>query len=91
MALKKYCIIALVAIMVMVLSVGGSTVIALESSPEFSPGLHTGWMEQICNNVTYNRTYEYYIPSSYTGPEAVPLLFSFHGLGSSGVEQEWNR
>ena len=35
----------------------------------------------------YNRTYEYYIPSGYAGSEAVPLLFSFHGLGSRGVEQ----
>jgi polyhydroxybutyrate depolymerase len=35
----------------------------------------------------YNRTYEYYIPSGYDGSEAVPLLFSFHGHTSTGVEQ----
>lgn len=92
MALKKYCVIALVAIMVMVLSVGSPIVVAQESSPESSPGLHTGWMMEAytdCNNVTlsYNRTFEYYIPSSYTGSEEVPLLFSFHGLGSTGDEQ----
>jgi len=84
MALKKYCIIALVAIMAMLLPVGSSIAVA----QEYSPGLHTGWMMELAgNNVTYNRTYEYYIPTSYTGSEEVPLLFSFHGLGSSGVEQ----
>jgi len=82
MALKKYCVIAIVVIMVIALSVGSSIAIALESSPDFSSGLHTGWIEEVCNNITYNRTYEYYIPSSYDGAEAVPLLFSFHGLGS---------
>jgi polyhydroxybutyrate depolymerase len=88
MALKRYCIIALVAITVMVLSVGSSIVVAQESPPESSPGLHTGWMMELGgDNITYNRTYEYYIPSSYTGSEEVPLLFSFHGLGSNGLEQ----
>ncbi len=88
MASKKYCIIALLAIMAMVLSVGSPVVIAQESSPEFSPGLHTGWMLELGgNNITYNRTYEYYIPSSYDESEEVPLLFSFHGLGSNGDDQ----
>jgi len=87
MALKKYCVIALVAIMAVVLSVGSPIVVALESSPEFSPGLHTGWMEELGgDNITYNRTFEYYIPTSYDDSD-VPLLFSFHGLGSSGEEQ----
>jgi polyhydroxybutyrate depolymerase len=79
MTLKKYCVIALVAIMAMVLP-AGSTVVA----QEYSPGFHTGWMLELGgDNITYNRTYEYYIPSSYDGSEAVPLLFSFHGLGSN--------
>ena len=79
MALKKYCIIALLAIMTMVLP-AGSVIMA----QEYSPGFHTGWMLELGgNNITYNRTYEYYIPSSYDGSEAVPLLFSFHGLGSN--------
>ena len=83
MASKKYCIIALLAIMAMVLP-AGSTVVAQESSP----GLHTGWMLELGgNNITYNRTYEYYIPSSYDGSKEVPLLFSFHGLGSNGLDQ----
>jgi len=87
MALKRYCVIALLAIMAMVLSVGSPIVIAQESSAESSPGLHTGWMLELGgDNITYNRTFEYYIPSSYDGSD-VPLLFSFHGLGSSGDQQ----
>jgi len=91
MALKKYCIISLLVIMAMVLSVGSSIAVAdplSSGSPELSPGLHTGWMTELGgDNITYNRTYEYYIPSSYTGSEEVPLLFSFHGLGSNGIDQ----
>jgi len=91
MALKKYCVIALVAIMAMVLSVGIPIVIAAPLSsgpPASSSGLHTGWMTESYDSGTYNRTFEYYIPSGYD-PEGdpVPLLFSFHGLGSNGIEQ----
>lgn len=89
MTLKKYCVISLLVIIAMVLSVGSPIVVA-EYSPESSPGLHTGWMWKTYNgyNGTWscNRTFEYYIPSSYGGSD-VPLLFSFHGMGSSGVEQ----
>ena len=78
MASKKYCIIAVLAIVVMMVPVGSTVV-----GQEYSSGLHTGWMLELGgNNITYNRTYEYYIPSSYDGSEPVPLLFSFHGLGS---------
>lgn len=87
MDFRRYCIIALVAVMVVVLSVGGSVVVAQESPPESSPGLHTGWMMETYQSGTYNRTFLYYIPSSYDGSKAVPLLFSFHGLGSNGAEQ----
>jgi polyhydroxybutyrate depolymerase len=87
MALKKYCIIALVAVMTMVLPAGTHVALAQESSP----GLHTAWVMETYDgyNGTWscNRTYEYYIPSSYDGSEAVPLLFSFHGIGSTGDEQ----
>jgi polyhydroxybutyrate depolymerase len=79
MAVKKHCVITLLAIMVMVLSVGGSVAVADE------PTLQSGEMEY----GGYDRTYEYYIPSSYDGSEAVPLLFSFHGLGSSGEGQAY--
>ena len=79
MALKKYCVIALLATVAMMLPAGGTVM-----AQEYSPGFHTGWMLEVSgNNVTYNRTYEYYIPSGYDGSEAVPLLFSFHGLGSN--------
>jgi len=78
MALKKYCVISLVAIMAMVLPVGSPIVVADGS------GLQSGVIE----SGGLNRTYEYYIPSSYDSEgDPVPLLFSFHGLGSSGVEQ----
>jgi len=91
MASKKYCIIALLAIMAVVLSAGTPVVVAQESPPESSAGLHTGWMVETYNgyNGTWssNRTFEYYIPSSYDGSIAVPLLFSFHGLGSTGDQQ----
>ena len=78
MALKKYCVIVLLAITAIVLSAGSPIAIA----DELPSGLFTGWLEY----GGYNRTYEYYIPSSYNGSQAVPLLFSFHGLGSSGTE-----
>jgi polyhydroxybutyrate depolymerase len=92
---KKYCMIALIVIMAMLLPLGGAIPVAaeLDSGPaESSAGLHTGWMTEEytnCYNITssYNRTFEYYIPSGYTGSEEVPLLFSFHGLGSNGDEQ----
>jgi polyhydroxybutyrate depolymerase len=87
MALKKYCIIALLAIVAMVLAVGSPVVVAQESSSESSAGLHTGWMMKSYESGTYNRTYLYYIPTGYDGSEAVPLLFSFHGLGSNGDDQ----
>lgn len=83
MALKRYCVIALLTIVAIMLP-AGSTVMA----QEYSPGFHTGWMLEVGgNNITYNRTYEYYIPSSYDGSEPVPLLFSFHGLGSNPEDQ----
>jgi polyhydroxybutyrate depolymerase len=44
-------------------------------------------MEVGGDNISYNRTYEYYIPSSYTNTTEVSLLFSFHGLGSTGLQQ----
>jgi polyhydroxybutyrate depolymerase len=78
-ALNKYCVIALLAIIGMVLSAGSSIAVADEPSS----GLFMGWMEY----GGYNRTYEYHIPSGYDGSKAVPLLFSFHGLGSSGEGQ----
>ncbi|MCJ7529760.1 MAG: hypothetical protein MUO64_01850, partial [Anaerolineales bacterium] len=89
MALKKYCIIALLAIMAMLLPVGSPIAGATdEGSPVYSPGLHTGWMMEVGgDNISYNRTFEYYIPSSYTNTTEVPLLFSFHGLGSTGPQQ----
>jgi polyhydroxybutyrate depolymerase len=33
------------------------------------------------------RTYLVYVPGSYTGAEAMPLVLNFHGLGSNGLAQ----
>ena len=80
MALKKYCVIALVAIMAVVLPAGTPV-----AAGEGSITLDTGWMEY----GGYNRTCGYYVPTSYNASgDPVPLLFSFHGLGSSGQAQE---
>lgn len=35
----------------------------------------------------YERTFDYYIPSTYTGKKKVPLMLSFHGRGSDSEEQ----
>lgn len=34
-----------------------------------------------------SRSYILYVPQSYTGDEALPLVFNFHGLGSNAFEQ----
>ncbi len=34
-----------------------------------------------------DRTYQLYVPAAYTGAERVPVVFDFHGFGSSAVEQ----
>jgi len=79
MALKKYCVIALLVIMAMVLPVGSPIVVADE------PTLSSGSMPY----GGYTRTWEYYVPTSYNASgDPVPLVFSFHGLGSSGEGQE---
>ena len=79
MALKKYCIIALLVIMAMMLPMASPV-----AAGEGAITLDTGEMEY----GGYTRTYGYYVPTGYTGSEEVPLLFSFHGIGSSGQEQE---
>lgn len=35
-----------------------------------------------------NRTYRQYVPSIYNESQAVPVVFNFHGYGSSALEQE---
>ena len=101
MTLRKYCVIALVVIMAMMLPMASSIPVAAElasGGANITPGLHTGWMTENytttgnngTSNITTwtsNRTFEYYIPDSYNNNTAVPLLFSFCGLGSSGEGQ----
>jgi polyhydroxybutyrate depolymerase len=40
----------------------------------------------IHNNI--NRSYRIYIPASYDGTVAVPLVLNLHGYGSNAIEQE---
>jgi polyhydroxybutyrate depolymerase len=95
MALKKYFAIALVVIMAMMLPMASSIPVAAElssGSSNLTPGLHTGWMTEnytdwTDSTWTCNRTFEYYIPTGFTNSTPVPLLFSFHGLGSTGDAQ----
>jgi polyhydroxybutyrate depolymerase len=83
MALKKYYVVALLAIMAMVLSAGSPIAVAADHLP-----LQSSSMIKTYDSGNYTRTFEYYVPSGYTNSTAVPLLFSFHGLGGNGVAQE---
>ena len=88
MTLKKYCIIALVVIMAMMLPMASPIPVAADAPT--TPGFHTGWMTEtstVNSSWVFNRTFEYYIPHGFTNSTEVPLLFSFHGLGSNGPEQ----
>lgn len=38
----------------------------------------------------YDRKYSLYIPSSYTGSEAIPLIMMIHGNGQTATEMYWN-
>ena len=45
----------------------------------------------VLGNFTFenlNRTFRVYIPASYTGNDAVPLILNLHGYGSNALEQE---
>jgi polyhydroxybutyrate depolymerase len=35
------------------------------------------------------RQYRLYVPANYDGSKSVPLLFNFHGFGSSNIQQEF--
>ena len=49
-----------------------------------SPGLTVATMA----SGGVERSYRLYVPSSYDGSTALPLLLNFHGFGSSALEQE---
>jgi len=78
MALKKYSVIALLVILALMLPVGSPIPVAADVTLSSGSMPHGG----------YTRTWKYYVPSSYNGSESVPLVFSFHGLGSSGQGQD---
>ncbi len=88
MTLKKYCIIALVAIMAMVLPMASPIPVAADAPT--TPGFHTAWIEEtstVNSSWVFNRTFKYYIPTSFTNSTEVSLLFSFHGLGNNAEGQ----
>lgn len=53
----------------------------------------TNWGQQtISGSIIHDgiqRDYVMYVPASYTGSSAVPLLFNFHGYTSNATEQMW--
>jgi len=82
MVLKKYSVLALLVILALLLPVG-SSIPAAANEDEVT--LSSGSM----SHGGYTRTWKYYVPNSYNASgDPVPLVFSFHGLGSSGQGQE---
>lgn len=57
------------------------------STEEDIPTIQTGVIEATLNFNNVVRSYLLYVPSTYTGESAMPLVFNFHGLGSNGFEQ----
>ena len=47
-----------------------------------------GTTVQTMTTPTGTRSYRLHVPASYTGADPVPLVFAFHGAGSSALEQE---
>lgn len=52
------------------------------------PGLYVKALMDLGDGVG-NRTYYYYVPSSYDGTKPVPVVFDLHGGGSNGLA-EWS-
>jgi polyhydroxybutyrate depolymerase len=64
----------------------GST--ASPSTATCTPRPHAaGQFAQTFSYLGVTRTYQLYVPSAYRGTSAVPLVFDFHGYGSSAVGQ----
>jgi polyhydroxybutyrate depolymerase len=47
----------------------------------------TGIQQGVITVDGLDRTYKYYVPSTYNGKKKVPLMLSFHGRGSNSLEQ----
>lgn len=75
MVLRKHYSVAILTIMLLILLGWGTLAAAGE--------LFSGTLE----HNGHVRTYDYYVPSGYDGSKAVPLVFSFHGLGSNSKGQ----
>lgn len=73
---KKVLLLTLLVFMlVAVFGFGASAVASQVTTVTFEHGDH-------------ERSYNYYVPSSYDGKQRVPLVFSFHGLGSEPAGQQ---
>jgi polyhydroxybutyrate depolymerase len=45
-------------------------------------------IETIVTTMDGTRSYRLHVPPSYNGADRVPIVFSFHGLGSNAIQQE---
>ncbi len=45
-------------------------------------------MTSVSNGIAVTRTYRVYVPAMYDGSVPVPVVFNFHGLGSTMTQQE---
>jgi polyhydroxybutyrate depolymerase len=58
-----------------------------ESTPPTAAPHASGEFSQTFEFENEVRTYQLYVPPSYRGTTAVPLVFNFHGYGSNAVQQ----
>src|SRR4051812_5465829 len=69
---------------------GGRASLALASGNVCTPARPhaSGTTVQTVSTPGGSRTYRLHVPPSYTGSDPVPFVFSIHGAGSNGTEQE---
>ncbi len=78
---------------IIIIAIIGAAAFVLRTEPETVPSpeptdLTVGEVVECSMNYgEYERSYEYYLPSTYENEEPLPVVFSFHGLGSNMEEQ----
>ncbi|UOR10560.1 alpha/beta hydrolase family esterase [Halobacillus amylolyticus] len=60
---------------------------ALADKPHDYEQIPAGFQSDSFEFEGYERTFQYYVPSSYSGKKSVPLMLSFHGRGSNSDGQ----